>query len=308
MEITHDELIYDAEGLIRIYKSGRVERFTCIDFVSPSTDPTTGVSSKDTTIVPGVSARLYIPKIESDKKLPILIHFHGGAFCLGSAFEPLLHKYMISLVARSNVIAVSVHYRLAPEHPIPVAYEDSYAALDWVFSQGNNGPDSWLCKHGDFTRLYVSGESAGGNIAHHVAMYGGVKIRGAVLIHPYFLSSKEVESEKIDSVITEKLASIWKIVCPSTTGLDDPWINPLSENAPPLSGLGCEQVLVLVGGTDTLRDRGRDYYEKLKVCGWKGEVKFWEAIGEGHCFHLRKPESDQTRAQDEVISILLNNL
>ncbi|KAF3339455.1 tuliposide A-converting enzyme 1 [Carex littledalei] len=308
MEIPHDELIYDAEGYIQIYKSGRVERFIGIDFVSPSTDPNTGVSSKDTTIVPGVSARLYIPKIESDKKLPILIHFHGGAFCLGSAFELPSHNYMISLVARSNVVAVSVHYRLAPEHPIPVAHKDSYAALDWVLSQGNNGPDSWLVKHGDFTRLYVSGESAGGNIAHHVAMYGGAKIRGAVLIHPYFLSSKEVESEKTDPVTTKKLTSLWKIVCPSTTGSDDPWINPLAENAPSLSGLGCERVLVLVGGTDTLRDRGRDYYEKLKVCGWKGEVKLWEAIGEGHCFHLRKPESDHAGAQDEVICKFLTKL
>jgi acetyl esterase/lipase len=305
---TNDEIMYDVPGYIRIYKSGRADRFLGTEFVPPSTDPTTDVSSKDTMIMPGVRARLYIPKIESDEKLPILIHYHGGAFCLGSAFEPLLNSYMISLVARAKVVAVSVQYRLAPEHPVPVAYEDSYAALDWVLSHCNGGPEPWLAKHGDFTQLYVSGESAGGNIAHHVAMYGGAKIKGTVLIHPYFLSSKEVKSEKLDPGVTETLTSIWKIVCPSTTGLDDPWINPSSENAPPLTELRCKRILVLVGGTDTLRDRGRDYYEKLKESGWKGELKFWETIGQGHCFHLGKPESDQTRAQDEVICEFLNKL
>ncbi|KAF3339457.1 tuliposide A-converting enzyme 1 [Carex littledalei] len=305
---THDEIIYDSEGYIRIYKSGRVERFSGIKFVPPSTDPTTGVSCKDITIVPGVSARLYIPKIDSDKKLPILVHFHGGAFCLGSAFEPILHNFLVSLVARSNVVAVSVQYRLAPEHPIPAAYEDSYAALDWVLSQSNNGNEQWLVKHGDFTRLYVSGESSGANMAHHVAMYGGAKIRGAVLIQPYFLSSKEVESDKFNPEMTKNLVKIWKIVCPSTTGVDDPWINPLAEDAPPLSTLGCERVLVLVGGADTLRDRGRDYYEKLKESEWKGEVKYWEAPGEAHGFYVFKPKSELSVAQDLIIADFVNKI
>ncbi|KAJ4745217.1 alpha/beta-Hydrolases superfamily protein [Rhynchospora pubera] len=305
---SNDEIIYDSEGYIRIYKSGRAERFHGLEFVPPSSDPVTGVSSKDANVVPGVTARLYMPKLDSDKKLPILVHFHGGAFCMGSSFDPLAHNYITSLVARANVVAVSVNYRLAPENYLPAAYEDSYAALDWVLSHKNDGPEPWLTDHGDFTHVYTSGESSGANIAHHVAMYGGSKLCGAVLIHPYFLSSEKVESDEFNPALADKLVQLWKIVCPTTIGLDDPWINPLAADAPPLATLGCKRVLILVGGADTLRDRGRAYCEKLKESEWKGEVKYWEAPGEGHGFFVFKPKSELSEAQDQIIADFVNKV
>jgi acetyl esterase/lipase len=305
---SNDEIIYYSEGYIRIYKNGRADRLYGMEFAPPSIDTAAAVSSKDTTIVPGVTARLYIPKIDSDKKLPILVHFHGGAFCMGSPFDPLEHNYINSLVALASVIVVSVHHRLAPEHYLPAAYEDSYAALDWVLSHTNGGSEPWLTNHGDFTRVYASGESSGANIAHHMAMYGAGKLLGAVLIHPYFLSSKKVESEEFNLEMTENLAKIWKIVCPSTRGLDDPWINPLADDAPPLATLGCKRVLVLVGGADTLRDRGRAYYDKLKESKWEGEMKYWEAPGEGHGFYMMKPEAELSVMQNQIIADFLNKI
>ncbi|KAH7842635.1 hypothetical protein Vadar_007578 [Vaccinium darrowii] len=77
--------------ILRVYKDGTVERFVGSPFVPPSPeDPTTDVSSKDTTISPLVSARLYLPKLSSpthQKNLPILVYFHGGGFCIESAFS-----------------------------------------------------------------------------------------------------------------------------------------------------------------------------------------------------------------------------
>ncbi|KAJ3705012.1 hypothetical protein LUZ61_008717 [Rhynchospora tenuis] len=305
---SNDEIIFDSEGYLRIYKSGRAERFYRMGFVPPSTDLATGVSSKDAIVAPGVNARLYMPKIDSNKKLPIFVHFHGGAFCMGSSFEPRAHNYITSLVARANVIVVSVNYRLAPENYLPAAYEDSYAAVDWVLSHKNGGPEPWLTDHGDFAQVYTSGESAGGNIAHHMAMYAGAKLCGAILIHPYFLSSKTDKAEEFNPLLAENLAQLWKIACPSTTGLDDPWINPLAEDALPLATLGCKRVLILVGGADILRDRGRAYYEKLKESEWKGEVKYWEAPGEGHGFHVFKPKSELSEAQDQIIADFVNKV
>ncbi|KAJ4760999.1 alpha/beta-Hydrolases superfamily protein [Rhynchospora pubera] len=301
-----DEVIYKIENVIKIYNSGRVERFVATQIVPPSTDPTTGVSSKDVTITPNVSARLYLPKLDADKKVPVLVYYHGGAFCIGSAFDIPWHSYATALAAKANVIIISVQYRLAPEHPVPIAYQDSYAAFDWVISHADGGSEHLLANHGDLNRLFILGESAGANIVHHVAMYGGAKIRGALLLHPYFLSSKEVESEKKDPVAAENLKSIWKIVCPKTSGLDDPLINPLSEAAPPLGKLGCERILITVAEMDALNGRGRAYYEKLKESEWKGEVKIWEAVGEGHCFFLGNPVSEMALEQDEIIAEFLN--
>ncbi|KAJ3676977.1 hypothetical protein LUZ60_002701 [Juncus effusus] len=304
----NDEIIYDIEGNARIYKSGGIERFKDNNppFISLSIDSVTGVSYKDLTISTDVSARIYLPKLDLNKKLPILIYYHGGAFFVGSAFDSPWHNFVASVVSRANVIAVSVQYRLAPEHPIPIPYEDSFVALDWIVSHANGGSEPWLVNHGDFNQIFIGGDSAGANIAHHVAMYGGTKIRGVVLIHPYFLSSQKVESENFDPIMTKRFKDVWKAVSLNKMDLDDPWINPLVEGAPQLNGLACNRVLVLVGGMDILRDRGRAYYEKLKESGWKGEVRIWEAAGEGHCFHFFKPECELAKEQDRIIVEFLN--
>lgn len=77
-------------------------------------------------------------------------------------------------MAEAKVVAVSVDYRKAPENPIPAAYEDSWAALHWAFSHsGGTGPEDWLNRYADFGRVLLVGESAGGNIAHNLAMAAG---------------------------------------------------------------------------------------------------------------------------------------
>jgi acetyl esterase/lipase len=104
--------------------------------IPPTTDPLTGVQSKDITISPGtaLSARLFLPNITTSiaaHKLP-LIYIHDGAFCVESPFFPLYHNYVNFVAAEANVVAVLIHYKRAPEHPLPIAYEDTWAAMQWV--------------------------------------------------------------------------------------------------------------------------------------------------------------------------------
>ena len=54
-------------------------------------------------------------------------------------------------------------YRLAPENPYPAAFDDSYAALGWVY-------DSIKQYKGDPSRTALGGDSAGGNLAAAVAI------------------------------------------------------------------------------------------------------------------------------------------
>nr|UEV87800.1 alpha/beta hydrolase 1 [Gloriosa superba] len=308
-----DEIILDTAPFIVIYKSGRTERSLANDFVPPSVDPVDGVSSKDALISPetGVAARLYLPAGDPPgKKLPLLIYFHGGGFCVGSAFSTLSHNYMTSLVARANVVAVSVDYSLAPEHTLPAAFEDAWAALQWVASGG--GGDEWLAQHSDFDRVYLLGESAGANISHHMALRAGsesldrgVKIKGAVLIHPYFEGSDPVGSDLNDAELSEEMKRMWKLVFPSVS-IDDPWISPLAgDAAATLSGLGCERVLLCLADKDVFRDRGREYYHALKGSGWKGDVEMWEG-DMGHLFHLANVKHEMALAQEGVITGFLN--
>ncbi|KAI4965590.1 tuliposide A-converting enzyme 1, chloroplastic-like [Hordeum vulgare subsp. vulgare] len=306
-----DEIMYESMPRLRVYKS-RVERYPAgSDFVAASTDAVTGVASRDTAISPNVSARLYLPRLDTadavDARLPVLVYYHGGGFCLFSAFDSTYHAYLNAFAALAHALVVSVEYRLAPEHPVPAAYADSWDALAWVVSHSSGaGHDPWLARHADPSRLYLGGDSAGANIAHHVAMRAGASIRGLVLVHPYFLGSDEVGSDGLDPAMRERLGRLWRVACPAAAGEDDPLINPLADGAPGLEALACGRVLVCVAGADVLRDRGRAYYDRLGASGWRGEAEMWQAPGKGHRFHLLEPGCDEAVAQDTAISGFLN--
>lgn len=300
------EIQFEFFPFIRQYKSGRFERFYSAEKFPAAIDPETGVTSKDVVIDPetGVSVRLFLPKLgdTAPTKLPIYVYFHGGGFVVGSAFDAITHNYLTPLVARANVIAVSVGYRLAPEHPLPIAYEDSWVALKWVASHAaGGGAEAWLAEHGDFGRIFLAGCSAGGNIAHHMALRAGAaelgsgaRIQGMILIHPHFGGSEPFPSELVDKALKDKMDGMWVVACPGTVGMDDPLVNPLAEAAPSLKGLGCEKVLVCVAEKDALRERGRAYYEGVKSSGWGGELEWLDSEGEGHAFHAHKLNCDKT--------------
>ncbi|GAB4833694.1 hypothetical protein Ancab_031941 [Ancistrocladus abbreviatus] len=306
----------------RIYKDGRVESLVGTERVPPSTDPVTGVTSKDVVVTPSSCAwvRLYLPKQDDDlkMKLLVLVYFHGGGFCVESAANPNYHNYLNNLAAKANIIAVSVEYRLAPEYPLPLAYEDSWNALQWVASHSTGyGSDAWLNDYGDFDHIFIAGDSAGGNITHHMALrvtnhhqISKIKIEGAILIHPYFWGNERIGSESnMDYGIVEEL---WKYACPSDSqggsNLDNPWLNPFVQEAPPLKELGVERVLILVAEEDWFRDRGWLYYEQPRKSGWRGKkVEIDEAKGEHHTFHLDNPDSENAiKLMEKVIAFISN--
>lgn len=193
-----------------------------------------------------------------------------------SAFAPVYHTFCNKVAAEAEFIVVSVEYGLFPTRPIPACYEDSWAALQWVASHADgNGPDPWLNEHADFGKVFIGGDSAGGNISHTLAFrvgsigLPGVKVVGVVMVHPFFGGTVDDE--------------MWLYMCPTNSGLDDPRMNPSVED---LGKLGCDKMLIFVAEKDFLSVAGKNYYEKLKKSGWKGSVEIVENEGEDHCFHL----------------------
>ncbi|KAM5549224.1 hypothetical protein ABKV19_000586 [Rosa sericea] len=310
-----DELAHDFFPIIKVYKDGRVDRLWGTSTLPASIDPQTGVQSKDVVIstAPPVSVRLYIPKsttTESTRKLPLLVYFHGGGFCNGSAFSPTYHNYLNSLVSEANVVAVSVDYRLVPEHPLPAAYEDSWATLKWVESHfAGNGPEDWLNRHADLNRVFFSGDSAGANIAHHMGLrvgsekLVGFKLNGIVLVHPYFWGEEPIGGE-VALGHREHLDALWRFAYPLTSGSDDPLFNPGKD--PKLGELSCEKVLVCVAEKDALKDRGWYYSEVLKKSGWNGVVEVLETKEEQHVFHLINPSCDNAVTMLKKIVSFMN--
>ncbi|XP_034601258.2 probable carboxylesterase 13, partial [Setaria viridis] len=117
----------------RIYKSGRIERPLVPPPVGPSLDAATGVDSRDVDLG-SCSVRLYLPPqaaaaaADGKTKLPVVVYVHGGGFVAESATSPHYHRFLNALAAARPTLGISVEYRLAPEHPLPVGYDDCLAA------------------------------------------------------------------------------------------------------------------------------------------------------------------------------------
>ncbi|KAK7280165.1 hypothetical protein RJT34_25227 [Clitoria ternatea] len=313
------QIVAEIPTYIRVFSDGTVERPRETPFVPPSLDdPNTGVSSKDIVISqnPTISARIYLPKLtHQDNKVPILVYFHGGGFFFESAFSQLYHHHFNNFVSQSNAIVVSAEYRLAPEHPLPAGYNDCWVALQWVASQSANNPtEPWLIQHGDFNRVFIGGDSAGGNIVHNIAMRAGkedlpcgVKILGAICSHPYFLSSYPIGSE-IGTRFEDSLPYlVWNFVYPSAPGgVDNPMLNPLAPGAPSLAELGCSKIIVCVAGKDQIRDRGVWYYEAVKKSGWQGKLELFEEDEEDHVYHIFHPESESGMKLIKLLTLFLH--
>ena len=117
-------------------------------------------------VIPGpggpLPARVYRPLGPvPDIRQPIVVYFHGGGFVIADL--DVYDGGPRGVSALADVIVISVHYRQAPEHRFPAAHEDAVAAFAWVLANADS-------LHGDPERVAVMGESAGGNLALHVAI------------------------------------------------------------------------------------------------------------------------------------------
>jgi acetyl esterase len=91
---------------------------------------------------------------------PLVVWFHGGGFVVGDLFTA--DGTCRTLAHNSGAIVVSVHYRRAPESPLPAAHTDAVAAAQWAVRHA-------VELGADPSRVVIGGDSAGGCLAAHVA-------------------------------------------------------------------------------------------------------------------------------------------
>jgi epsilon-lactone hydrolase len=102
----------------------------------------------------GVSS-LHVARDTDDP--PTILHLHGGAYVIGSAFGYRPLGGALALAADTGVLLPD--YRLAPEHPFPAAIEDAVSAYEWMLRRGV-APE----------QVTISGDSSGGGLATSVLL------------------------------------------------------------------------------------------------------------------------------------------
>lgn len=202
-------IVEDCMGVIQLFSDGTIHRSKNIDFLSPIIFDSS-VQFKDCLFdsTHNLHLRLYRPTSipPSKSKLPVLLFIHGGGFCVGSRVWPNCHNCCLRLASGLNALVVAPDYRLAPEHRLPAAMDDGVSVLKWLQSDvsSENG-DAWVrTEEVDFDRVFVMGDSSGGNIAHHLAVRLGlgspglapVRVRGYILLAPFFGGNVRTESEE----------------------------------------------------------------------------------------------------------------
>lgn len=287
----------EAPGFLQVFSDGTVVR-TAHQTAACSTT-SAAFLSKDVTIDPSkpITARIFLPSSSSpppSHHLPVLLYFHGGGFCIGSTTWLNYHVFLGNLSAATGAIILSVDYRLAPENKLPTAYHDCYAALQWLISRSTSD-DPWL-RLADLSRVFLAGDSAGGNIAHHVAVkfietsVSGIEIKGLLPIHPYFGSEARTELEAAESSAGEVAMNdmFWKLSLPEGADRDFYGCN---FGKGEVEWRRFPAAAVFVAGLDFLRERGVMYADFLKKKGVRN-VCLIEAEEEKHVFHAWNPESE----------------
>ncbi|MCZ6627424.1 MAG: alpha/beta hydrolase [SAR324 cluster bacterium] len=198
----------------------------------------------------------------------VLLYFHGGGYYRGS-----LHtvREMVGRISRaSGLTALSVDYRLAPEHPYPAAVEDAVAAYRWLLEKGV-AP----------RQIVLGGDSAGGGLCAALM----IKVRGEgaplpaawVCLSPWVDLTQSGESYETraheDPSITKPYLDHAAQLYLNGVDAHDPLASPLYAD---LSGL--PPLLIQVGTAEVLLDDSTRLEQNARAAGVQVELQSWEGM------------------------------
>jgi len=302
-------VVEEIKGLIKVHKDGYIERPNIVPCVTSDLSPKINVTSRDIIIdsVTNIWARFYVPN-SNTKKLPLLVYFHGGGFCVGSAAWSCYHEFLAMLSSKVGCLIMSVNYRLAPENPLPAPYDDGLNALIWLkkqfLYQNESSEFEWWTKKCNFYNVFLGGDSAGGNIAYNVAkrvdscegtFLRPLNLNGLILIQPFFGGKERTLSEKCMAGSALNIAAsdtYWRLALPYGEDRDHPWCNPLVKMEE--LKLLMMPMLVCISEMDILKDRNLEFCDALERIGKRVEYEVFKGVG--HAFQiLSKSQVSKTK-------------
>ena len=234
-----------------------------------------------------IPVRIY--KSETMRKNPQILYFiHGGGFFGGS--PDVVEEFVKIIVEKTDILAVSVDYRLAPENPYPAGHKDCYSTLKWIYKNAEN-------LGGDKNNIFVAGDSAGGNLTQYCTTRDMEEklgmVKGQLLLYPtvnmagiedeYFKwSIDEYEmSPKHKSGITMMLDMFSSMVelgdILGTTEIDNDYLTPYKRNPK-----GLPPTFMTVGEHDFLKVESLAYIAKLANAGVETKTVLYKGFGHAY--------------------------
>jgi len=257
------------------------------------------VTSREITGYDGETIHCLIisPKILPDKT-PCLLYLHGGGFVLEAAGYH--YKNAMRYAKEVGCKVVFPQYRLAPQHPHPVFFEDCYAAMCYVYDNADAlGIDT--------SRIGIGGDSAGSTLAVGVCMMARerkhpVKFRFQMLPYPFLDARNESESCKRftdtpmwNSSLSDRISPMTRV---DKTQPNYLWYSPVeAENF-----AGFPPAYIETAEFDCLHDDGILYARLLEEAGV--EVTLNETKGTMHGFDIATKAPDSLAAMAARIAFM----
>ena len=235
---------------------------------------------------PGPAGETIVPRGATPSRA--LLYFHGGGFFFGSLQS---HRHLVSrLAVAAGVTAVSINYRLAPEHPFPAALEDALGAYRWLLAQGFPARG-----------IVLGGDSAGGNLAAAAVLKirdeklptpGGLFLVSAWLDLTLSGESYEVRAAQDPILSRESMREVTQLYLGQ--------IDHGSPYASPVNGdlAGFPPLMIQVGADEVLLSESLAFAQKAALHGVDVRLHVWpEMIHAWPLFHSALPQGTRAIAE-----------
>jgi acetyl esterase/lipase len=204
---------------------------------------------------------VYAPKQKSPSGYPVVIFIHGGNWDSGSKN---LYSFVGRRLAKQNVVAVIINYRLAPGALVPAMADDCAHVVLWTTQH--------IAEYGgDPNRIFTMGHSAGGGLAALMATKDELftklgllrnPVKGAILDDPAgldmydYLKKMQYPNDQQYLVSFGKDQAVWRSVSP---------MHFVGKDTPPM--------LIYIGGRSypSIINSGSNFRKKLQTLGVKHE-------------------------------------
>ncbi|MDL1927090.1 alpha/beta hydrolase [Anaerolineae bacterium AMX1] len=214
----------------------------------------------------GVPGEWVIPAGTGSER--VILYLHGGAYNAGSTRSHRALAANIAYAARAR--ALTIDYRLAPEHPYPAALLDALSAYQWLLDSGIR-PE----------QIAIAGDSAGGGLS--VALLATLRERGlpmpaaAVVLSPWTDLSASGESWQ------ENARSDYMINGPKLREAARLYLKDASPQTPLASPVyakleGLPPLLIQVGSDEVLLSDSLRLAENARLSGVDVTLEVWDGM------------------------------